>query len=162
MVCERPRVIEYEQIAPRGWGSHRLHCLTGPAVGFVDGWGVYVVHGVRVPRWIIENWELITPEKIESETNAEVRRFMVERYGEARYITDSGLKPIAKDSFGELFRKDFDDDTPLVYVKVMNSTPEPDGSIKPYFLSVNPQHYGGEAGRKPHGEGRAGTVLQPI
>ena len=67
-----------------------------------------------------------------------------------RYIPDSGLKPIAKDSFGELFRKDFDGDAPLVYVKVMNSTPESDGSIKPYFLSVNPQHYGGEAGTKPH------------
>ena len=75
---------------------------------------------------------------------------MVELYGETRYIADSGLKPIAQDSFGELFRKDFDGDMPLVYMKVLNSTPEQNGSIKPYFLSVNPQHYGGAAGKIPH------------
>lgn len=150
MVCERPQVIEREQIAPRGWGSHRLHCLTGPAVGFMDGWGVYAVHGVRVPRWMIENKELITPAKIEAEMNAEIRRVMVELYGEDRYIIDSGLKPIAQDDFGELYRKDFAGDSALVYVRVMNSTPEPDGSIKPYFLSVNSEHYNGAAGKIPH------------
>ena len=30
-------------------------------------------------------------------------------------------------------------DEPLVMVKVMNSTPEPDGSFKPYFLRVHPE-----------------------
>ena len=111
---------------------------------------LYFWHGVLVPAFVIVRPDWITVEHIETEDNAEVRRVMVERYGEDKYIIDSGLKPVAHDDFGELFRKDFAGDTPLVYVKVMNSTPEPDGSIKPYFLSVNPEHYGGDAGKSPH------------
>ena len=111
---------------------------------------LYFWHGVLVPAFVVVRPDWITVKHIETESNVEVRRVMVERYGESRYIADSGLKPIAKDAFGELFRKDFDGDSPLVYVKVMNSTPEPDRSIKPYFLSVNPQHYDGAAGKIPH------------
>ncbi len=142
-VSERHNILERDD---RG----RLHSVSGPACAFPDGWGIYAVHGVRVPSWVIEKKEEITPAKIESETNAEIRRVMVELYGEDRYIIDSGLKPISRDDFGELYRKDFAGDSPLVYVKVMNSTPEPDGSIKPYFLSVNPNHYDGAAGQFPH------------
>ena len=142
-VSERHNILERDD---RG----RLHCVSGPACAFPDGWGIYAVHGVRVPAWIVERKDDITPLKIDGESNAEVRRVMVELYGEDRYIVDSGLKPIAQDEFGELFRKDFSGDTPLVYVKVKNSTAEPDGHFKDYFLSVNPNHYDGNAGRIPH------------
>ena len=37
-----------------------------------------------------------------------------------------------------LYRKEFEDDEPLMLVKVLNSTPEPDGSFKSYFLRVPP------------------------
>ena len=128
----------------------RLHSEKWQSIGYRSGWGLWHWHGVQVDRWIIEQPSLITVEKIESESNAEVRRVMVERYGEGRYIVDSGLKPIAQDAFGDLFRKHFQSDTPLVYVKVRNSTAEPDGKFKDYFLSVNPAHYDGAAGRVPH------------
>ena len=128
----------------------RLHNERGPSISYRDGWALHHWHGVFVEPWVIEEPSRITVTHIETEGNAEVRRVMVERYGEARYISDCGLTPIAKDSFGELFRKDFEGDIPLIYVKVMNSTAEPDGSVKPYFLSVNPQHYGGAAGKIPH------------
>ena len=130
-------------------GGRRLHNDKYAALES-DVENLYFWHGVLVPAFVVVRPDWITIKHIETEANAEVRRVMVERYGEARYISDSGLKPVAHDSFGELFRKNFTGDMPLVYVKVMNSTPEPDGSIKPYFLSVNPQHYGGEAGKKPH------------
>ena len=142
-ISDRPNVINLDD-------QGRLHDEHGPSISYRDGWALHHWHGVFVEAWIIEHPKRITPVLIEGEDNAEVRRVMVERYGEARYISDSGLVPIAKDEFGELFRKDFEGDAPLVYVKVLNSTPEPDGSIKPYFLSVNPNHYAGAAGKIPH------------
>ena len=67
----------------------RLHCENGLACGYSDGWGIYAWHGVRVPEWIILQPELITLELINKESNAEVRRAMVERYGLDR-LKDQG------------------------------------------------------------------------
>ena len=130
-------------------GNRRMHHATYAAIES-DVENLYFWHGVLVPAFVVVRPNWITVKHIEMEDNAEVRRVMVERYGEARYIADSGLKPIARDDFGELFRKEFQNDTPLTYVKVTNSTAESDGSFKDYFLSVNPAHYGGDAGKIPH------------
>ena len=129
--------------------QNRPHRDDGPAFVSLD-LKYWFWKGILVDRWIIEQPEEITVAKIEAEKNAEIKRVMVERYGEDKYIVDSGLEPVACDDFGELYRKDFAGDSPLVYVRVMNSTPETDGSTKPYFLSVNPQHYDGAAGKIPH------------
>jgi hypothetical protein len=108
------------------------------AIQYPDGWGLYRWHGVEVKEDIILHPELITTEDIEQETNLEVKRVLLERYGEARYLEDSGSDLIQEDHFGKLFRKEIKDDEPLVMVRVINSTPEPDGSHKPYFLRVPP------------------------
>jgi len=71
--------------------------------------------------------------------NAEVRRVMIERYGTARYLLDSGAQAIHTDDYGTLYRKSRPDDSDLVMVKVVNATPEPDGSFKDYFLRVPPE-----------------------
>lgn len=63
---------------------------------------------------------------------------MIERYGQAKYLLDSGAKEIHSDNYGTLYRKDIEDDEPLVMVKVVNSTAEPDGTFKDYFLRVPP------------------------
>jgi hypothetical protein len=63
---------------------------------------------------------------------------MIEKYGQARYLTDSGAVEISRDDFGVLYRRELADDEALVMVKVVNSTPEPDGSFKDYFLRVPP------------------------
>jgi hypothetical protein len=52
---------------------------------------------------------------------------------------DSGAKKLAEDEFGELYQTEMPNDEPLVAVKVANSTPEPDGSTKFYFLRVQPE-----------------------
>ena len=70
---------------------------------------------------------------------AEVRRIFIERYGLTRYLIDSGAKKIAEDEFGEIYCSELPGDEPLVMVKVINSTPEADGSSKPYFLRVHPE-----------------------
>jgi hypothetical protein len=160
IVCERPTAIHRELTNPqvqRGFGSHRLHCADGPAVGFADGWGVYAIHGVQIPfkqRHVVEAPHLISVQEIEAERNAEIRRVMIERYGASRYVQDSGSAvvqelpfdhPIAGLRSARLLRKDISGDEPIVYVDLLNSTPEPDGSTKRYMLRVDPNAYEGEA-----------------
>jgi hypothetical protein len=141
MVCERPTVIKRELTNPdveRGFGSHRLHCDDGPAVGWPDGWGVWAVHGTRVTKQIVEAPETLTPEQILGEQNAEVRRVMMDRFGADRLIRESNAKLVHEDEFGRLHRIDVQGDEPLVMVEVVNSTAEPDGSFKDYWLRVQP------------------------
>ena len=128
----------------------RLHSTTGMACAYADGWGVYCIHGVTVPEYVVERPHEITIEKISTEKNAEVRRVMIERYGEDRYIVDSGMKPVSHDErFGTLYVERTGAGRPVARIKVINSTAEPDGTFKPYFLPVNPEHYNGDAGRIP-------------
>jgi hypothetical protein len=124
----------------------RLHCNTGPACAYPDGWAIYAVHGVRVPRYVIEDPAQIDVARIGAETNAEIRRVMIERYrhgenvsGSAAYVRDSGAKRLDHDErFGTLWRRDLPNDEPIVMIEVINSTPEPDGRFKRYWLRVPP------------------------
>lgn len=76
---------------------------------------------------------------IEQEGNIEVRRALIDMYGLEHFIRDSAAKKIQQDEFGVLYEKQVPGDEPIVVVKVYNSTPEPDGSIKAYFLRVPPR-----------------------
>ena len=130
-ISERHSVVMQDERA-------RLHCLTGPAVKYPDGFAIYAVHGVRVPGWVIDQPETITVKAIDGEANAEIRRVMVDRYGLARYIRDSGAQVIDhEEGVGTLYRKDEAADSPIMMVEVVNSTPEPDGSFKRYMLDVS-------------------------
>jgi hypothetical protein len=93
MVAERPTVLNVEQFAPTGWGSHRLHCETGPAVAWADGTAVYAWHGTRVPADLIEGagWDTT---RILQERNAEVRRCAIERAGWDRFVREAGLAQV--------------------------------------------------------------------
>lgn len=119
-------------------GRKRLHSATGPTLES-DVENLYFWHGVMVPAFVITKPEWITVKHIQAEENAEVRRVMMERYGLSRFLLDSGAKKVDEDEFGELYQTEIPNDEPLVMVKVMNSTQEPDGSFKPYFLRVNPE-----------------------
>lgn len=133
-VCERTATCTFDD---RG----RLHNETGPAISYPDGWGIYVVNGTQVPENVVTRE--FTSEDINKESNAEVRRVMMRFYGEAKYIQDIGAKPIHQDDFGTLYRVELPNDEPLMIVKVVNSTPEPDGTYQDYWLRVDPQAYGG-------------------
>ena len=146
MVVERPAEIHRELVnplRPRGWGSHRLHRDDGPAVVWPDGWGVYSIHGVRVPRQVVEEPDTLTIEQIGGEENAEVRRVMIDRFGMDRYVREAGgvLVDEDVDELGQprkLWRLDLNGDEPIVVVELVNSTAEPDGSFKRYMLRVPP------------------------
>ncbi len=116
----------------------RIHCETGPAIRYYDGFSIFAIHGVRVPEKVVVSPDTITVAEINLETNVEMRRVMLERYGVERYLMDSGAVEIHRDDFGILYRQQLPRDEPLVMVKVVNATPEPDGSFKDYFLRVPP------------------------
>lgn len=143
MVSDFPKIILKDS-------ANRPHCDTGPSHEWRDGWALYHIHGVRVPEYVVERPQEITIEKINAEKNAEVQRVMIERYGESRYIEDFGMKPIAKDErFGDIYVKPMEAGTPIAKIRVVNLSPEPDGSFRVYWLNFNPAHYDGDAGRIP-------------
>lgn len=163
LACDSPREIHLEaaELAPRrGPASRRLHRPHGPAISWPDGWSVYADHGRRVPGWIVEHPERITVAQIAAQRNAETRRVMIERYGWARYVCDSGAEvidtapmdhPIRGLRGARLLRKRIPGEPePVVFLDMINSAPEPDGSFKHYLERIDPKAYRGKAGRSCH------------
>lgn len=109
--------------------ENRPHNDNGPSHRWRDGWSLWYIHGVRVTEQIVMHPETLTVAQIDAEENAEVRRVMLERFGMSRYILESGAKPQHQDEFGVLYRRELANDEPIVMVRVLNSTPEPDGSL---------------------------------
>lgn len=104
---------------------------------YADGFTVHAIHGVAVPEYIA-NGEFAADD-IDRMRNVEVRRVMIEDFGMERYLSETHAEEIHRDETGVLYRKPLDNDEPLVVVKVRNSTAEPDGTFKNYFLRVPPE-----------------------
>lgn len=162
-VCDGPREIHLELTGPaarRTPAARHLHRPHGPAVSWPDGWSVHADHGRRVPGWIIEHPEAITVAHIAAQRNAETRRVMIERYGWARYVADSGAEvidtapmdhPIRGLRGARLLRKRIPGEPePVVFLDMINSTPEADGSFRHYLERIDPKAYRGQAGRSCH------------
>lgn len=146
IVCRKPTVyFEAEHCDILGGNISLLHRMSGPAIdyGKNDKSNVYAIGGVVVDPYVVENPEKITVADIEKESNAEVRRVKIDQYGQSLYLQDSGAEVVSEDDFGTLYRKDLGNDEPLMMVKVVNSTQEPDGTFKDYFIRVDPNAYGG-------------------
>jgi hypothetical protein len=133
LAAERPTTLHVDE-------QGRLHCPDGPAIAYADGWSVFAWHGLRIEDAdLILKPEGVTVARIRDEANAEIRRMLLTRYGFDRFVQDAGALPVHADAFGTVYRCDLADDEPLVIVRVTNSTPEPDGSIKEYALRVHPE-----------------------
>ena len=116
-------------------GRFVAHCEDGPSHRWSDGSCIYTWHG-RQLGWrfgsrsggnpdIIDHPETITVAAIQSESNAEIRRVMIARFGAARYARESGAKLLHKDEFGKVWRTERPGDTPIVMLECVNGTPEP-------------------------------------
>jgi hypothetical protein len=126
IVSDRPREMHIETVN----GSGRLHALNTPAKSYGDGWSIYSIHGVRVPRHVVMEPQRITADEIRSTSNMEVRRVMIDRFGAGRYLHEIGAEVVHTDTDAlgfprVLMRADISDDEPLCIVEVVNSTPEP-------------------------------------
>jgi hypothetical protein len=92
------------------------------------------------------SWEKFfhpTVDWIMNELNSEVQRVMLERFGEDRFIEESGLQPVHSDRYGMLYRVEFASrDAPLVKVRVVDPS-----TGRVYWLGVDPSQYNGDAGR---------------
>jgi hypothetical protein len=137
----------------------RLHSPVGQSIGYGSGWGLWHWHGVQVTQQLIERPETLTVRDIKDQGNAEVRRVMIDRYGVARYLKDSGARvvhempadhPIKGLRTARLLSVGVPGDETIVMVDLLNSTPEPDGTTKRYQLRVDPNAYDGVASRDCH------------
>jgi hypothetical protein len=121
--------------------ADRFHLAGGPAISWADGTDIHALHG-RVftgrDRLVFTDPEQFTLAQIRREPNADLRRLLIDRYGPARIMRNRGARKIAQDGFGSLWRFENFDGEPLVMVCVRNSTPEPDGTFKDYWLRVPP------------------------
>ena len=142
ILTDRPDTLHRD---PQG----RLHCTTGPALRYRDGWGVYVVHGVRVPADLIEDgWDV---QRVLSEGNAEVRRVAIELTGWERFIHAAGMRLVASApdpgnsphtlelyDLPDRLRGMYEDEARILLCT--NGSVEPDGTRRRYGLPVPASH----------------------
>lgn len=150
LASERPRVMSIDE-------GGELHNGQGPALEYRDGYALYAWHGLRVQSRLITDPSSITVSEIERENNTELRRVMIGRYGWARFMIDCSVQvidraaddhPIVGLRGAVLLRKELDKQSePLVYLQMINSSPEPGGSRKRYLQRIDPKAYDGDAGR---------------
>jgi hypothetical protein len=123
----------------------RPHNMEGPALAFADGFKAYAVEGVALDRRVVEDPDHITADLINNARNAEVRRVIMQIYGPDRFLRDGHAQLLQEDECGELYEVAIPSmlsgprGEPLVFVRVKNSTPEPDGTYKYYILRVPPR-----------------------
>ncbi|MEU9796851.1 DUF6745 domain-containing protein [Streptomyces sparsogenes] len=132
LIAERPLELHRDE-------AGRLDRGDGPALAYPDGFALYAWRGMPVPAAFLEQLSTLTAERIRAEENAELRRVMLEHYGYDRYLEESGARPVHRDETGVLWRIEMPGDEPVTMVEVVNSTPEPDGTHRTYWLRVPPR-----------------------
>ncbi|MGW5385651.1 DUF6745 domain-containing protein [Nocardia sp. NPDC003963] len=131
VLSERPTALYRDE-------AGRLDRGDGPAIGYSDDFALYAWRGMPVPGEFIAELATLTADRIRTEENAELRRVMLEHYGYDRYLSESGAEPVQRDETGILWRIPLTGDEDVVMVEVVNSTPEPDGTSRTYWLRVPP------------------------
>ena len=112
LVCDRPLHIRFD-------AENRLHAEGEPAIAFADGYSLYFHHGVKLP----EEYGKVHPdlwqaEWLLSESNAELRRVLIERIGYDRICQQ--LQAVELDSWQEytLLKIDNADVEPIYLLKM--------------------------------------------
>lgn len=114
----------------------RLH---GPLTGRF-GTVLFFYNGVHIPPRFWKHPEEVTIEDVFTEKNAEVRRVALEIHGLSKIVKHKNYKLLHRDeeTGAELFEFNLMNEfNPIRYVKVFNSTPEPDGTYREFFLCVS-------------------------
>ena len=100
----------------------------------------YYYENIRVPPHYINNPESLTLQEVLAHVNTEVRFVGMKIVGMDKVMNDKKTKIIHRDEEkGQvLFQIKGIFQDPVCYVKVVNSTQEPDGTFKDYYLCVPP------------------------
>ena len=113
VACEHPLEIHLT--------GERLHCEVGPAVVFGDGWGVWALNGVVIPREVGEPPpEEVDPQLALTEENADVRREIVRKVGLERLCQAFGAQSVDRDREYELLLLDLGDRVMRPFLKMRN------------------------------------------
>lgn len=154
---ERPVKHHWDEVQPAGDVPTVRHRGDGPAIEFSDGTGLYYWHGTEVPSWAIESThslfsgldtEGISQKRIElalDHDNAEVRRAVLEIVGYDKALAHAAVIDDNPD-YGTLYEIGG-----LRLLKVINGSPEADGTYREYILLARPPQIAPES-----------TVLQEI
>ena len=114
IICKRPNTVKKNE-------QGRLHCSSGPAVMWDDGWENYCLNGVRVTKEIVMTpAEKLDPQMVIKEKNAEVRRELVRKIGVERLVMKLGAKLIDKQGDYELLDLNLGEDRYRPYLKMKN------------------------------------------
>jgi Domain of unknown function (DUF6745) len=129
---ERPTL----QVDERG----RLHAWDGtPAVHWPKGHSLWYWRGVGIAPSVGRNPEALTARQVLRWSNVERRRVAIERIGAEAFLDALDAEVVQQDDHGRLWRTTVEvDGEPFTAVEVVNSTPEPDGTYRRYFLRVPP------------------------
>jgi hypothetical protein len=107
-----------------------------------DKWGSisYYYEGVRIPPHFYTKPESLSITEVLAHPNTEVRYVGIKIVGMDRVLDSKNTTIIHKDKQKNqiLFQIKGIFDEPVSYVKVVNSTQEPDGTYKDYYLCVPP------------------------
>lgn len=90
VVCERPKICKVDD-------SGQIHNEEGPAWEYRDGFKAYAIHGTVVPEKVVMNPKDLTMDEINGETNTEVQRIMVDRFGPEKYLEATGAELLDED-----------------------------------------------------------------
>lgn len=117
IVADRPTKMEYKLVDNR----IQLHSETGPALQWADGWGLYYLNGVRVPKELV-----MTPpaelhgDMILHEENVEVRREIVRKLGPERIVRDLDAKILDENGDYTLYEVPLGLTNPGHYLRMRN------------------------------------------
>lgn len=117
--------------------QNQVHNENGPVFEYIDGFQMFAFRSVVVPAFMIMRPECITKEMIFKEVNQELRTIMMIRVGPERLLKILEGQLINSDLFGELWETEIKGDR-WRFIKVVNGSPEPDGTYKNYILTVPP------------------------
>jgi len=114
LVSEKPTEIHLK--------DNGLHCESGPAMAYADGYAIWCLNGVRVSQEIVETpWDKLDARLVITEKNAEVRREIVRKVGIERICKELNARTVDKTSYYELLELDIGRGEPRrPYLKMLN------------------------------------------
>lgn len=115
LISEKPTALHVN-------GRGQLHKDEGLAIEYSDGWGVYALNGVRLPKeHVMTPAEQLDPKIVLNETNVEIRRELLRKIGIERFLQVTPHKVLNKKGDYQLLSVALSDEIrDARYLKMLN------------------------------------------